>query len=341
MPYQLIHSENLTDIIELIKTNRISGTNEALDKFAVYLETIQEIDSFEINNWPQDWRQKVWKLGAQFKEQNPQLFLKLIDEKLSLPAIKNEEVLEFIRSEIAFNFLPDKECKRQIERLIGKYQLNPEFRHTLGHYYAREGDRLHAIEQYKLALKIEPSNKKYLTSRFNNEYYYLNQLISKGEYKTGQEYVKSIVKENFYIEAETIYYNSFIDIQTRISDHLIFQNKIVELENEFRNKMNEELTSERKRIIEILGFFSAIVAFILSTVSIGKNFSFIEAIYFLVALGLILILFSVSLSTLLNSTKTGLFKDAKFWILILGLILLFFFIIKADTISNIISQLIL
>lgn len=339
MPYQDIHTKHLNDIIELIKANEITGANGALEKFNTYLDTIQDIGPFDPINWRQDWRRKVWKLGVEFKNLNPQQFLRHIDDKLALLTTTNKEVIEFIRSEIAFNFLPDNECKKQIEKLIEKYTLNPEFRNTLGHFYGRENKSLLAIAEYKLALKIEPNNFAYIRNRFIKEHEYLNKLISEGKYTTGQAYIESVFSEKFYKEVSTFYHNAFVDLKLRIADHLIFQGKIKELEKEFKNKLQEELNSERKRIIEVLGFFSAIVAFILSTVSIGKNFSFIEAVYFIVALGIILILFAVALSTLFSSTKTALFKDKKFWILTVGLILLFLFIITTDTISNIIKHL--
>jgi tetratricopeptide (TPR) repeat protein len=337
MAYQNEHFDHLSEIIELVKVNKIDGENEALQKFTLYLDTIQSIGPFDLDNWRINWREKVWALGEEFKRINPNKFLQIIDGKLLLSEIRNKEVIHFIRSEIAFNFLPDIECKKILESLIEKYPLNPEFRHTLGHYYGSESKLLEAINEYKLALKIDPNNRVFLKNRFTTEYDYLNKLISEGEFQKGKDYVQEVFQEKFYINVSSNYHSAFIDFNARFSDHLIFQNKIKQIENEFRARIHTELENERKRIIEVLGFFSAIVAFILSTVSIGKNFSFIEATYFIIALGIILILFAVSLSTVFSSSNKNLLKDGKFWILSIGLILLFLFICATNSLSTLLQ----
>lgn len=107
MAYQDIFTNHLNDIIELIKADKIRGANGALQKFITYLDTIQAIGQFDIDNWRLDWRRKIWSFGQEFQKLNPQHFLKPIDEKLEPVGTTNKEVLEFIRSEIIVNFLPD------------------------------------------------------------------------------------------------------------------------------------------------------------------------------------------------------------------------------------------
>lgn len=337
--YKDIFFDHLNDIITLLKSDRTTGQGEALEKFELYLDTIQDIGPFDIEIWRQDWRKKIWKFGEIFRDVNPSAFILKIEEKLNNSIIKNKEVIEFIRIEIIVNFLPDTECKKQLEKLIEKYPLNPEFRNTLGHYHSRESNFLEAIREYKLACKLDPKNTTFLNSRHAKDQIYLNQLISKGEYQKGKDYLDVLSKDSKYID-NRIVRNNFKDLNRRIIDHLHFQTKLLNLENEFKDRIQKEIDSERKRIIEILGFFSAIVAFILSTVSIGKNFSFIEATYFIVSLGIILILFVVSLSVIFNSnSEKSILKDMKFWILSIGLILLFLFIIMTTSIAEIITKL--
>lgn len=337
--YKDIYSNHLNDIIDLIKNNKIKGENEALEKFSVYIETIQEIGSFSVDDWRQDWRKKIWKFGEEFKIRNPSEFLNLIDEKLNSPLTTNKEVLEFIRSEIIVNYLPDDECKKQLEILIKNYPLNPEFRNTLGHYFSRENQLKLSIEQYSLAFKIDPKNTTFLENRFSKDQDYLSDFIKKGLYNEGKKYVNSIVEDKDYINAGNNIRNTLVDFSRRFSDHIHFEEKLVALEKDFKEKMKSELDVERKRIVEILGFFSAIVAFILSTVSIAKNFNFIEAIYFIIALGLVLVLFNISLSLLFSQAKKEIFKDKKFWILILSLALILLFIIMSKSITETLDNL--
>lgn len=336
--YKDIFSNHINDIIELIKSNKLNGENEAIDKFKAYLNEIQGIGSFNTDDWRQDWRRKIWKFGEEFKTKNPAEFLSIINDFLKNSTTTNKEVLEFIRSEIIVNYLPDNECKKHLEKLIQKYPLNPEFRNTLGHYFSRENLYLEAIEQYKLAFKIDPKNGSFTKSRFSREQGYLNNLLNAGEYQKGKDYLKIIFEDINYLNSGNNIKPTFNDFSRRFNDHLHFQEKLHLLEKEFQERMKTELDAERKRIVEILGFFSAIVAFILSTVSIGKNFSFLEAIYFIVALGLILILFNVSLSVLFSTDKTKLSKDKKFWILIIALFLILMFIVMSNSISIILNK---
>lgn len=336
--YKDIFSNHINDIIELIKSNKLNGENEAIDKFKAYLNEIQGIGSFNTDDWRQDWRRKIWKFGEEFRTKNPAEFLSIINDFLNNSTTTNKEVLEFIRSEIIVNYLPDKECKKHLEKLIQKYPLNPEFRNTLGHYFSRENLYLEAIEQYKLAFKIDPKNGSFTKSRFSREQGYLNNLLNAGEYQKGKDYLKILFEDINYLNSGNNIKPTFNDFSRRFNDHLHFQEKLHLLEKEFQERMKTELDAERKRIVEILGFFSAIVAFILSTVSIGKNFSFLEAIYFIVALGLILILFNVSLSVLFSTDKTKLSKDKKIWILIIALFLILMFIVMSNSISIILNK---
>ena len=100
MTYQDIHTNHLNDIIDLVKAKKMTGENEAVAKFELYLDTVQSIGPFNIQNWRLDWRKKVWSLGELFKELNPSAFLLAIDNKLSQQTTTNHEVIEFIRSEI-------------------------------------------------------------------------------------------------------------------------------------------------------------------------------------------------------------------------------------------------
>jgi NADH:ubiquinone oxidoreductase subunit 6 (subunit J) len=105
--------------------------------------------------------------------------------------------------------------------------------------------------------------------------------------------------------------------------------------------MRKELNNERRRIIEILGFFSAIVAFILSTVSVAKNFSFLEATYFIISLGLILILFLIAISVLFSSKKKKerFYNKANFWILTISLVMILVYIILSEQLAEIVNKL--
>jgi tetratricopeptide (TPR) repeat protein len=339
MEYQDIYLTQLDEIIQLIKEAKIIGENEALQKFKLYLDNIESIGSFDLSNWRTEWRKQIWKFGELFQNQSPNQFLNIINEKLKTITISNKEVIEFIKSEIDFNFLPIIEFKKSLEQLVQEYPLNPEFRYAMGHCFSLEKDFLSALNGYKLAFKIDTGNTVFRETRFNIEQQYLNQLIDNGEYEVGYDYIQDLFSDTDFISwGQTR--STFVDFARRIKDLQLVQKKVTELEVEFKEKIHAELDHERRRLIEVLGFFAAIVVFILSTVSIGENFSFIEALYFIIALGIILILFVTSIYTIYSSDRTKLLSDKRFWILIVGLFLLFLLIIKADPISKLLEQLI-
>ena len=134
------------------------------------------------------------------------------------------------------------------------------------------------------------------------------------------------------------YVNKLYEVGLRIDDHIAFQQRLKILESDFKSKMTTELENERRRIVEVLGFFSGIIAFILSTVSIGKNFNFTQAIYFVISLGIVLILFTSSISVMLTENKGKYYKSPTFWLLTVGLIMTLLLILTTDNIATIVGN---
>jgi tetratricopeptide (TPR) repeat protein len=319
----------LEEIINLISSGKIDGDNGALAKFKDYLNLIKDIGPFNSLTWKKEFRKQVYKFGTLFKEQRPIPFIEAINEFTK--ANGDLEIIEFIKSEISYNFLTPVECKKQIVDLISKFPYNPEFRNNLGNFYIDEGLFVDAVAEYNLALKIEPKNEIFYNHRFGGHWQNLKKYIADGKYVEGKEYLKVIFESKVY--NGNLLHNSLIDIDARFDDHIIFQKKMSLLEEQFKEKINTALDSERKRIIEILGFFSAIIAFVLSTVSIAKNFSFTEAIYFIFGLAICLILFALTMSLLFTASNKSILKNYKFWLLSVSLILILLFIVN---ISNIV-----
>lgn len=315
MPYQPSYLTDLNNIIAQINANNILAAGGALELFTTYINSIQQIGPFTTTDWPITWRKAIWDLGKEIRKSSPLVFFNAINP---IRQAVDSEALHFIHSEMIHDYLPNDEILIQLQDLVVKYPHNPEFRHSLGHYYRRVNNYLEAIAQYKFAIGIELL-EEYTSSKFAVDQDYLRSLLSDNKYNEGMQYIEATIKEGKY---GTIANNSLIDYYTRFEDHVAFNNKMDHLQTQYKNAMQDELAAERRRVIEVLGFFSAIVAFILSTVSIAKSFSFKEAISFLIALGLVLILFLVSLIVLFDKSAKPVLKDIKFWVLIVGLILL-------------------
>jgi tetratricopeptide (TPR) repeat protein len=303
-----------------VDQDQIEGPSNALEIFSQYLDAIQEIGEYSLINWNIGWRDSVYQFGVKFKNKNPMKFISLIKEKIAIVG-SNKEVLNFFLSELYFNStLPRYERKSHIEELIRDFPNNPEFRQTYVSYLLPNEEFDKSFEQIKYALAIEPANNNYITTKFTIENAYLNYLIRKEEYQKAKDFVDPIVDEKYYGLDYFVFGNALIGFQSRIEDRATLVEKMKTLEQSIIDKARKEVEGERIKIVEIIGVFSAIIAFVLATVSIGKNFDFSEAIYFLVGLGLILILFTVSLSAMFSPSKEKSWKDWKFLVLILGLI---------------------
>ncbi len=100
------------------------------------------------------------------------------------------------------------------------------------------------------------------------------------------------------------YNNWILALTYRLKDSKQFESRLSSAENDFKQMIKTETEKESKRLIEILGFFSAIVAFILASVAISNPFSFEDALMFNISLGIILLIFVLVISLLFSQKDT-------------------------------------
>lgn len=303
MSYNDKYLKDLIEINQLIDEKKFDGNNGAIEKFKTHIKEVAGIGRFSIESWNEDWRKKVYRLGEKFVNLDPVEFLKIIHE-ISLNLHKdNQEVLDFYYSEIEMNSLPEDPCSKRCEALIEKYPYNPEFRHSLGHFYANKKKYVEAIEQYKFAFNKDKENETFTSTLFNSYKMYCDNLIENEKYDTALEICDNLIKEGVF--SETIaFHNILVSTKDRIKDYIVLNEKINKAEADIRKKVEEDTKSWQFKTIEILSFFSAIIAFIFSTVSIGKNFDFKQAIVFNIALGITLILFVLVLNLIFSEKGT-------------------------------------
>ncbi|TAL70272.1 MAG: hypothetical protein EPN82_03300 [Bacteroidetes bacterium] len=130
-------------------------------------------------------------------------------------------------------------------------------------------------------------------------------------------------------EEELAKQNNAEGIQTTEADYTNLKNKYDKLFNELNikvEKITSDIEQERKRIIEILAFFTAAMAFILSTINISQQFSFNDALFLLFSMGFILSCFLLAghyifNKTILNISKANWFCYFIYLIAILGIYL--------------------
>lgn len=241
--------------------------------------------------------------------------MKILHESSLLLHKDQQEVLDFYYSEIEYNSLPEEICTKRCEELIRKYPYNPEFRHTLGHFYNRKKMYINAIEQYRFAFNKDKMNDTFESTLFNTYKSYFDTLIEEVKYDEALKACDELLDEALFRET-IIFNNILVSTKDRIKDYIVLNKKIVKAEEDLKIKVEEATKSWQFKTIEILSFFSAIIAFIFSTISIGKNFNFIQALVFNIALGFTLILFVLVLN-LIFSEKNSI-KKYDFRIILIG-----------------------
>lgn len=315
MAYKEKFKNDLIKINKLIDEKTFDGEEGALAMFQKHIVEVSEIGKFTIDSWNHIWRNKVYDFGTKFKDVNPIDFLNILTtEKANLVKDK-QEVLDFYYSEIEANSLSGEICEKRIEALVEKYPYNPEFRHTFGHFYKRKKEFEKANEQYRFALNKDKKFRSFIESIFASYYQYLETLIDKSEYEEGLKICEEIIKEDIF-ENDDVYYNYIFSFKERFKDYSLLNKKILDAELKIKEIVSKETNSGQLKIIEILGFFTAIIAFVFSTLSVGKNFDFKEAIIFNITLGITLLNFALLISLLFSREKVN-FKDFRIVLLII------------------------
>lgn len=281
--------------------------------YLLYLAESESLGTFDTTRWDQSWRSALLELVKDFKRKNPNPFL-LINEKRKAVSGSNKEIIEYHDAVFQFYFLPNEEFLSKNKKRIEDYPNNPEFRNLQAEALKVRGKYIEASPHYLQAIRLE-DNIMYKNNLFSSEYSRIQQYLRTGENEKAREHMSYLRSQTLFNQNQT--WISILDtIENRVDDRQHLKNDLVNAMQVFKN----ELEGERKKIIETVGLFSAIVAFILATVSIGINYPFKEAIFFLIALGAILILFAITISLLFTTSKKHIFKDIRFYLLIFILV---------------------
>ena len=158
-------------------------------------------------------------------------------------------------------------------------------------------------------------DKKNWVFMFNLEENYCNLLIEKWELEKALFIANSARKNN----TTTGFNNYAINLSNRIKDHILIKIGL--------SKIDEKLQNERFKIIEILWFFVAILAFIFSSIQIlTKIQNYDEAKSFLIIIISWLLLFLSLLILVFSNWKNEKLKSyLSLWFTIL-IIFLFYFV---------------
>jgi tetratricopeptide (TPR) repeat protein len=306
-----------------LELNKLNNKETILPLFQAHIKEVKEIGKFSVQDWSYEWRKSVYNFGILAEELGPSDFLKIIQDEKLCSSEEQQEVLDFYLSEIVYYIIPNDTAIKKINELIEKYPYNPEFYHTLGHLYRKDEKYEKAINLYNLAIEKDENNSAFLNTLFNCYKEYFDVLIIQSNYEKGLNIVNSLIARSSF-RNDYFYYTNLLGVKERFNDYINLSSKIKDAEVSIKEIALTETQKGQNKLIEILGFFSAIIAFIFSTVSIGKNFSFREALLFNITLGLVLLLFVVAINLLFSKDKRRVivFKASIFIVLLTTILIL-------------------
>jgi hypothetical protein len=300
---------NLNSIIQSISSGDLALAKSQL---APYLIDLRGIGFYDKSIWKVNWKNKVYDFGRLFQD-DAGWVIELINKEIE--ARGGCEVLDFLYSEIIWNFFDNKNdyVKDEIKTFIKKYPANPEFHHTYSHILEDNGNYEESVTEVKHALSQEKENYIFFYSYVRKVKSYFDNLINNGKLddcskliKKENEYFKSILpsQKDFIVKLNNQI--SFSNLEDRLKDHISLGRRVEYFSQEIDRKMN----IEQRKIIEVLGLFSAILGFILTNITIAINVLDLKDMLMLMfAMSIVLIIFAVTISYLFSKKD----RNFKFW----------------------------
>jgi|GEM_PF-5610040 len=302
---------------------------EATKTFCGLIKEIKNIGSYNSNTWSEAFCEKIYDLGKLLANKMPILIEDLRKEIAASNQVE-QEILCFIESEILINSwqYTDPRTNELILNISKKYIYNPEFIHDLGHIEYVKKNYLAAINYYNQALNLAPKNETFRRRVFNSEMQYIESFIEGEEFDEAEDYVTALVTKGTYKD-DFAYSNWLQAIRSRIKDHKLIRSTLINKGKQIEDRVETKLERERFKAIELIGVFTAIIAFIFTTISFTKSFSFRETILLEITAGLILILFVLILSLIFQKSKRKVIGDIRFYsVLIICTALLLVYILN-------------
>lgn len=323
------NNKYLTDLEKIKKLLEENSVNAAVE-FSNYIKSI-DIGPYSKTTWNRSWIKAVYSFGEQFKNKDASDFINIINEYLKQKDLKNVEAVEFIFSEILWNWYEQSSeyISKLLKDLRKKYPTNPEFHNTYALYLWKHGNYSLSIDEFYLAYKIDPI---FESDYFNQCKKYLDILLEKGKINEAEIVLSKMRKVIHNSEKQFVFNNILISLADRIRDHKVI-NKRIENIGEIAHKVIEK---ERGRLIEIIGFFVAILGFVFININFAINaLNFKETVLLMAGMAIILSSFAVIISILFSGIRNEFqpryfYKDRRLvtLIILIAFFILYLYIVK-------------
>lgn len=287
MAYQEIFQTDL----EVIVSELQRGTNQTA-AFKTHLDQVVNLGSYDQIQWNEKWVKAAYAFGESFSNIDPNPYVTIIENLRTVDKKKNE-ILDFYLSEISVHADDIEDSIEFLEKLTKTYPNNPEIHNSYGILLKKNGETTNSIRPFRRAFKL--NDTKFNEALYNCYLVRFDELIEQRDFNLALSTISTLLERETFKSWPHLH-NHLITVCKRIEDHISFDSRMKDAENEIHRKIENETKLSQKRLIEIVGVFSAILAFIFSTITISKTFSFEESIVHICCLGLILTFFSTTLS---------------------------------------------
>ncbi|MFT7098741.1 MAG: hypothetical protein ACJAS6_000607 [Rickettsiales bacterium] len=336
----------------ILEHEKLEEFDKVAEAFRNYLNKAEEIKSYGEEVWPIEKTKRIWgfftSLIRQIDGDDRVIFyLNCIRQRIKLKEkeLQNTEFLEFLECELSWD--ADKAVYKEVsdefrelsKKLYKKYPYNPEFQHSYAHILKNE-DTIESLELakklYRKCLVMWNGNRMVLHGSGMCEYILAKKYAFNREYKKAFDTIKDTREYKFYKDHEKLQ-NRFLNFRNEV-DEIRESNKSIDnstknlesliekdqksrkdFESKIKSDMDDKLTEARKSSLEMLGIFSAIIAFIISAVTTTVKQPSLEfAVPLLLSIGIMLILFVLAISIFISNK----FLWRSFGVFLIGILIL-------------------
>lgn len=325
---QAICIRALENVTKLILKSQLENRDDIKREFDSVIKAFRDLGGYNPLDWncrftSQCWEELYTISTYKFKSD----LTSSLATTISNAPVNELEALKFLEMEIKWTeafenepeaFLKDLEC------LLEKYPENVEFIYMKGHVYACSDDedsRKKAIALYRVCFskwRAEHGSIPHGSIKLCSglELNYIETLIENEDFDGAEQACISFRKCGFYTSAEILNITGIM--LSRIEDRKILNERLLMVAAESSKAIAKQADIQNRKSLEQLGLFSATITFIITAaIATLYNGDSQYGLYYLIAIGAILMAFVSTLCIFITKPIKPFYKDIRLFVLLI------------------------